>query len=62
MNGHHALYAPKRAKGLTPEESAFADMERAKGRSWGAIGRMLDRSEHDVRSACDTAYDEGGQR
>ena len=59
MTNHHAIHARKRQGLLTPEEMAFADCERAKGRSWGAIARMLGRSEHDVRSATDPDYQVG---
>ncbi len=58
MNGHHALHAPKRNGNMTPEECAFADTKRAAGCSWATIARMLGRSEHDVRAACDTDFEE----
>ncbi len=61
-NGNHnSIHATRRAGKLSSEECAFIDCERAKNRPWHAIARMLGRSEHDVRDACDTGYGEGAQ-
>ncbi len=58
LASRHALHATRRRGGLSAAEVAFVETRRANRMSWSAIARQLGRCEHDVRTACDTDYED----